>query len=1009
MTRVAVARSKFARGFQAGREDAPRSYEVLELGEALARTYPTEAHLVAYVVEGATRQPRINKPGLPLFDGRVVMECLFCDVDNPGHAEWDDASFEAARAQDLALPTLATAGVYYTKRGRRVVQPLTEALPVEVAEAHLGAWLLALEREGLGVDWACRDWTRHYLLPNVRRDGRPWRTRCLDLERMLAIAPPLVAPPSATQPSCKPLRSSAKAAARRQVQAFTDTLPERWRPEAMRLAPALLHIEGPWHDAFLALAGALLGRGLPPEHLPAFCGAVSALTGADTKTHDRVQLARTTVTRWQERLPVTGFATLQRRWPALAAAVDEAFASMPERRLRELVRARVDEAPPEPRSLEELTAAMESAIANAPPGITLVQAACGLGKTQAALRVASARAAKAHTSPEAIGARAPLGSKTSLSVDKNRLALQCMGGLHRLGTPSLRVFGPLSLRDAEGEPVCRLHDVAEPLVAGGLRMQWELCERRGSEEKCPHYDGCTARLGREGQEGARLLLGTHALLGELDAGAGTTGLLVLDEPPDLLETVTLTAAEVALARRRALAWFDGVFVGALEPALTCFARLLEARRSPAPIDACEAVRAVQGKVPKEELAQARRSSSQPDGDVIACTRAAPFPKRHHGTSPPLLRVAMDCVLSGLVQAREVGAVARVLKTVHHALASEYPVTVRVEREGDEAKLLVTAPREQLARALRREGAVVVLDANVDLHAPVLARIVGYDPPLHRFDAPDGAPIERTLIRTRKANRKEWFREGRLVATTSLVFALKSLLDWALATPGDGPLGIITFAAVEVVLRCAAGMDSPERSREAWKAMGQPVAALEALSAELAPLLARWSRGLLTGHYGATRGLDELAGCDALATLGDPWVNLDAAHADAAFLGLGDQWEQRYEARCRAELEQAHGRLRTIHRTRPGRALHVGAVLPSGRGWEGGGVLVTPLEGGTLAGSETVTPARVALAILVAGGVSELARRLGCDRKAIRRYRDGETPVPARAAEVIEAILADIAS
>lgn len=949
MTRVAVAPNKYARGFQPGREDAPAVYAVRELRAALEDVYPTAAHLVAYLVEGATRQPRVNKQGLARFGGRLTVECLLCDVDNPGHAEWTDESFAAARTQDTALPTLVTAGVYYTKRGRRVVQPLAEPLSIEAVEAHIAAWLLALEREGLAVDWACRDWTRHYLLPNVRRDGKPWRSRCIDLERMRPITAPVVVRATEPTPTAPATRARLRAAPRPPLQGFVETLPERWRAEATVIAEALRGIATEWHAPFLALAGAALSRGVPPEHLPAFCGAISVLTGADAKTNDRLQLARTTAERWQQRLPVTGYSTLRRDWPALADAFEEAFATAAERRLRELARSReAQQASTEPRSLEEVVGALEQTIATAPPGLTLIQAACGLGKTQAALRVAAARASKPHATEGAIGARAPLGSKTSLSVDKNRLALQCRGVLHRLGAPSERVFGPLSLRTPEGEPVCQLHTIAEPLVAGGLRMQWELCERRGSEEKCPHYEGCAARLGREGDEAARILLGNHALIGELDAAAGTTGLLVLDEPPELLETVTLTSTELALARDKAARWFDGVFVGALEPALRCFSVLLARRRSPEPLDACDAVRSVERHVPAKELAQARRSSGRPDGDVVDCACHAAFPERHHGTSPPLLRVAMDGIFSGTNQPRDVGAVARVLKTVHHALASEYPVTVRVDRTDENGpKLLVTAPREQIARALRREGAVVVLDANVELHAPVLARIVGYDPPLHRFDAADGAPVERTLLRTRKATRKEWFEDGRLRLSPGLKLAVKALVDWALATSGTGPLGIITFAALEVVIRFAAGLDEPAQARKTWRSMGQPEGTLEAFSGELAPILARWPQALLTGHFGATRGLNEMADCDALATLGDPWVNLDAAQADAAFLGLGDTWEQRYEARCRAELEQAHGRLRTIHRTRPGRALHVGAVLPGGRGWESGEVQVERLGGGRL--------------------------------------------------------------
>ncbi|MFX9054237.1 hypothetical protein ABTN50_20235, partial [Acinetobacter baumannii] len=67
VARVAVARDKYAKGFQPGQEQVPEAYEVLELRQALHRVYSGDAHLVAYLVEGATRQPRVNKPGLALF------------------------------------------------------------------------------------------------------------------------------------------------------------------------------------------------------------------------------------------------------------------------------------------------------------------------------------------------------------------------------------------------------------------------------------------------------------------------------------------------------------------------------------------------------------------------------------------------------------------------------------------------------------------------------------------------------------------------------------------------------------------------------------------------------------------------------------------------------------------------------------------------------------------------------------------------------------------------------
>ena len=95
-TLVAVAKSTFARGYRGPGSVAPAAYAVRELREALMDTYATDAHLVTYVVDGAKTQPRINKAGLPYFNGRVTVGVFFCDVDNPDHREWDDELLVAA-------------------------------------------------------------------------------------------------------------------------------------------------------------------------------------------------------------------------------------------------------------------------------------------------------------------------------------------------------------------------------------------------------------------------------------------------------------------------------------------------------------------------------------------------------------------------------------------------------------------------------------------------------------------------------------------------------------------------------------------------------------------------------------------------------------------------------------------------------------------------------------------------------------------------------------------------
>jgi hypothetical protein len=160
-------------------------------------------------------------------------------------------------------------------------------------------------------------------------------------------------------------------------------------------------------------------------------------------------------------------------------------------------------------------------------------------------------------------------------------------------------------------------------------------------------------------------------------------------------------------------------------------------------------------------------------------------------------------------------------------------------------------------------------------------------------------------------------------------------------------------------------------------------------AELGPLVREWKGTVLFGHFGALRGLDAMADADNLVTLGDPWVNVDQVRHECAFLGLTD-WEARLEAMCRAELEQAHGRLRTVHRTRPARALHVGAVAPGGAGWSRAQVAVRRAAPGPApSAAEDDDQPLLAGAVERAGSVSQLARSLGCERKTLQRFLAGE--------------------
>jgi len=138
-------------------------------------------------------------------------------------------------------------------------------------------------------------------------------------------------------------------------------------------------------------------------------------------------------------------------------------------------------------------------------------------------------------------------------------------------------------------------------------------------------------------------------------------------------------------------------------------------------------------------------------------------------------------------------------------------------------------------------------------------------------------------------------------------------------------------------------------------------------------------------------MNSMADVDCLATLGDPWPNLGLVRSDIAFLGLTETWEQRVEAMCKAELEQAHGRIRAVHRKRPGRALHVGSVTPSGSGWRQDKVEVRTLAAPAV--TTRIDPTDLLAIVTKVGGITAAAGLAGVSTRTIARYLAGQHPAP----------------
>ena len=94
------------------------------------------------------------------------------------------------------------------------VQKSLQELPVQEVEPYLHRWHVELIEAGIDVDTKCKDWTRHYRLPNVIREGQTYVSPFVDLGRMQTITldplppmPPMLAP---TKKGAAPKEESTK-------------------------------------------------------------------------------------------------------------------------------------------------------------------------------------------------------------------------------------------------------------------------------------------------------------------------------------------------------------------------------------------------------------------------------------------------------------------------------------------------------------------------------------------------------------------------------------------------------------------------------------------------------------------------------------------------------------------------------------------------------------------------------------------------------------------------------
>ncbi|MEZ4395119.1 MAG: hypothetical protein R3A48_28910 [Polyangiales bacterium] len=515
------------------------------LREALSAHHATEAHLTMYLVLGADgaplpAQPRVTKDSLPWLRAQgfeVVVTGFMADADTPGHIPWTPELLEAFDALwASARGPLATAGLYLSPKGYRLVQPITRWLRAEEGEASLRTWLRELVAAGVDPRVEdVHDWTRLMRTPHHRRPTGAVRAPRVDLSRMVAIDPPPPAADLARVPRRRAAQPRVGAAGAELGVAFVEEVPAGWEHAADALGAAIRDtVTAQWRRCYLALAAALASRGCPLEGIPSVIARAHRVDPAwESLTADRLQIARTTVTRWANGQELLGYACLRSEFPAVADALDTTTTDGAEARvLRQLA------APsPRPMPVADAVAAIERTLAGA-VGVTLIAAPPGTGKTHAVAAFASRLAP--------ITDRARPGARVAVSSPTHRLARQTAA---KLPGRSLHIFSPPSLVDeATGRPVCPYAESARLLAAGRQSVRREFCDGRG-QNPCELADGCRAREGVEGSPTANLVAGVHGLCASCERLRRPSGVLVVDEPGEITLTERVTLDDLDTARR----------------------------------------------------------------------------------------------------------------------------------------------------------------------------------------------------------------------------------------------------------------------------------------------------------------------------------------------------------------------------------------------------------------------------------------------------------------------------
>lgn len=1012
-----------------------RRGKTLPLMDALTRQWPGEAMLITYIMRHRESgrflecTPRVAKDSIEwLAEIGIDVWCTMhaVDIDNPGHRAWTDEDLRNFERLKRECPSLQTSITYKTEHGWRCLNPYAEPVPVSVAEQVILARLDQMQREGIDVDYKCKDWTHVFRLPktyrvNKRTGARTLSAYELENDTFTPIDPydpalyrytslPGTGPareaeradgktvavdvpgPGATDAAMARPRAQAQFKAKASKPRRASVLTYEKDPLKIPLQYSILielvadaigkKVSSGYHHLYLCLAGALLQKAMvSPQYVPVMVRVIAqraetiwregrpedaARWAGHSWADEHEGSARDTCERWAADERVSAYGALNRDYPAVAIELHYGTNRAAKRR---------ESAPADTKVLSAKEAREELFIrimgAGDHDGTMIVVAGCGAGKTHAAERAAWARARGTHEKE-----RAPRGSKTAISVDKNRLAIQVCNSLENaFGEPWLRYRSPASVLDKNKRPVCKFHEQARLLQRGGHSVHYELCEGRG-KTPCEYRGTCSAYGAFEGDEMARVAVGNHALIRPLMRFAGTTGLVVLDELQSPVETRTFSLSQVVRTLEKGHLYYDSYFY-CMKPAVYALAKYIanaelteESDRVPKAMPLEGALLWGADHVPDEDVGYACAAARVPRTTntevLLPCVRNA-LPEDAKSDAPPVRPVEMNMAKRNAARSRELGEASEVLRLLYDAVkrldSGDYRTlrqVIRVEEQTvggvTDRVACITGVRKQTVDILRTPGPRVITDANADLYVELLKRAVyepdrPYRPNVYRVEAADAVRVDRYLAPVAYSSRSGWlsgekvaWKEFKATLRRSIAFVRDPNVCGFLNKDASArTLFVVTYKRIELAMRAV--RTPTDATRDNWLGAGGSQEELDEAAREIGPILKLWTGDLVIGYFQGLRGMDEGERADTLITLGDPWINLGEVRSQVAFMNsFTDATDERGRpippldvpsrslAIARAELEQAHGRIRAASRPGPALALHVGRVLPGGPGW-----------------------------------------------------------------------------